>query len=170
MAAIDDLSDTEIVEEGTIVASAKDSKKLNSLEERFQKAMDDDFNTALGLGILFDAVKIINKICQQLPANPSRADIKLLKYSGILIKKLTGIMGLLQEDAKSYLQEKKAAMLKDLDISEQEILLLIQEREDARAAKEWKRSDTLRDQLLAKGIELKDGSTGTAWVISRSNR
>jgi cysteinyl-tRNA synthetase len=170
MAAIDDLSETGMSEAGTVLASPKDSKKLNTLEERFQKAMDDDFNTAQGLGILFDAVKIINKICQQLPAQPSRTDIKLLKSSGALIKKLAGIMGLLQEDAGSYLREKKETMLKGLDISEQEILQLIQERVDARAAKEWARSDTIRDQLLAKGIELNDGASGTSWEISRSHR
>lgn len=170
MAAIDDLSETGMSEEGAVLASPKESKKLHTLEERFQKAMDDDFNTAVGLGILFDAARIINKICQQLPARPSRTDIELLKSSGVLIKKLAGIMGLLQEDAGSYLREKKAAMLKGLDISEQEILQLIQEREEARAAKEWARSDTLRDQLLAKGIELKDGASGTTWEISRSHR
>ncbi len=170
MAAIDELSETGVSEEGTALASPKDSKKLHTLEERFQKAMDDDFNTALGLGILFDAVKIINKICQQLPAQPSLTDLKLLKSSGALIKELAGIMGLLQEDAGIYLREKKEAMLKGLDISEQEILQLIQEREDARAAKEWARGDSIRDQLLAKGIELNDGASGTSWEISRSSR
>ncbi len=169
MAAIDDLSETGIVAEGTAVASAKDSKQLHTLDERFQKAMDDDFNTAQGLGILFDAARIINKICQQLPAQPSRTDIQLLKSSGFLIKNLAGIMGLLQEDAGSYLREKKAAMLKGLDISEQEILQLIHEREDARAAKEWARGDSIRDLLLAKGVELKDSASGTTWEISRSN-
>jgi cysteinyl-tRNA synthetase len=57
--------------------------------------------------------------------------------------------------------------LKDLAISEQEILGLIQERKDARTAKDWARGDSIRDQLLAKGIELKDGSNGTTWEIKR---
>ncbi|MDD3814292.1 MAG: cysteine--tRNA ligase [Desulfocapsaceae bacterium] len=167
MATIDDLSNAGISEEKTAIASPKDSKKLHTIEERFQKAMDDDFNTAMGMGILFDAVKVINKICQQLPVSPSQADITLLKDSAILIKKLAAIMGLLQEDARKYLQQKKATMLNGLDISEQEILQLIQERKDARVAKDWARSDSIRDQLLAMGIELKDSSSGTTWEIRR---
>jgi len=168
MATIDDLSDAGISEEKTATASPKDSKKLHTIEERFQKAMDDDFNTAMAMGILFDAVKVINKICQQLPVNPSQPDITLLKESGVIIKKLAAIMGLLQEDARKYLQQKKAALLNGLDIGEQKILQFIQERKDARAAKDWARGDTIRDQLLAMGIELKDSSSGTTWEIKRS--
>ncbi|MCX5871262.1 MAG: cysteine--tRNA ligase [Deltaproteobacteria bacterium] len=167
MAAIDALSDTGIAGEEAAFASAPDADKLRTLEERFQTAMDDDFNTAQGLGILFDAARIINKICQQLPVNPSQADSKLLKDSGILIRKLAGIMGLLQEDAREYLKQQKERLLKDLAISEQEILGLIQERKDARTAKDWAHGDSIRDQLLAKGIELKDGSNGTTWEIKR---
>ena len=167
MAAIDTLSDTGVTGKEAALASAPDADKLRTLEERFQKAMDDDFNTAQGLGILFDAARIINKICQQLPLKPSPADINLLKDAGILIKKLAGIMGLLQEDAGEYLQQQKATLLKGLAISEQEILGLIQERKDARTAKDWARGDNIRDQLLAKGIELKDGASGTTWEIKR---
>jgi cysteinyl-tRNA synthetase len=167
MAAIDTLSDTGAVEEKTVFASTPDADKLRTLEERFQKAMDDDFNTAQGLGILFDAARIINKICQQLPPKPSQEDSKLLKGAGILIKKLAGIMGLLQEDARGYLKQQKTTLLQDLAISEQEILGLIQERKDARTAKDWARGDSIRDHLLAKGIELKDSASGTTWEIKR---
>jgi cysteinyl-tRNA synthetase len=167
MAAIDALSDTGNAGEEAALASAPDADKLRTLEERFQKAMDDDFNTAQGLGILFDSARIINKICQQLPVNPSQADSKLLKDSGALIRKLAGIMGLLQEEAGEYLKQQKATLLKGLAISEQEILGLIQERKDARTAKDWARGDSIRDQLLANGIELKDGASGTTWEIRR---
>ncbi len=167
MAAIDALSDTGNAGEEVALASPPDIDKLRTLEERFQKAMDDDFNTAQGLGILFDAARIINKTCQQLPVNPNQADINLLKDSGVLIRKLAGIMGLLQEDAREYLKQQKERLLKDLAISEQEILGLIQERKDARTAKDWARGDSIRDQLLAKGIELKDDSSGTTWEIKR---
>lgn len=165
MAAIDDLNDTGTTGETTGIASPKDTKKLATIEERYQKVMDDDFNTAQALGILFDAVKIINKIHQHLPADPGQADITLLKNAGALIKKLAGIMGLLKEDAKTYLRQKKAGLLQGLDIQEQEILQLIQERKDARTAKDWTRGDSIRDQLLARGIELKDGADGTTWKV-----
>lgn len=165
MAAIDAIDDTGSAEDSPVIASPKDTQKLNTLEERFQKVMDDDFNTAQALAILFEAVKVMNKISGQLPAHPSRMDINLLKGAGALLRKLAGIMGLLREDARTYLRQKQAGLLQDLDISEQEILRLIQERREAREAKDWARGDQIRDQLLSKGIELKDGAEGTTWKI-----
>jgi cysteinyl-tRNA synthetase len=165
MAAIDELSSGEIGENRTLTASAKESHKLTTMEERFQKVMDDDFNTAQGLAILFDAVKTINKICGQLPARPGQADLDLIRDAGALIKKLAGIMGLLKEDPRTYLLHKKTALLEGLDISEADIRQVIQEREDARAAKDWARGDSIREGLLARGIELKDGPEGTSWKV-----
>jgi cysteinyl-tRNA synthetase len=166
--AINDINATGTTSSATVVASPKDFKTLRALEENFQKVMDDDFNTPQALAVLFEVIRIINKICQQLPAQPNQADIVLLKDTGVLIKKLAGIMGLLQVDPKVYLSEKKNALLKKLTITEDDILKLIQDRKDARAAKEWERGDIIRNQLLAMGIELKDSPKGTIWEIKRS--
>ncbi|MBU1137638.1 MAG: cysteine--tRNA ligase, partial [Proteobacteria bacterium] len=121
------------------VASAKDRKKLASMEERFQKAMDNDFNTAQAQGVLFETVKTLNKILRQLPEVPAKADNDLLVSTTVTMKKLASIMGLLQENANEYLAAKQAAMLADIDINEEEITTLIQERNQAREAKEWAR-------------------------------
>ncbi|MBU1234937.1 MAG: cysteine--tRNA ligase [Proteobacteria bacterium] len=150
------------------VASAKDRKKLASMEERFQKAMDNDFNTAQAQGVLFETVKTLNKILRQLPEVPAKADNDLLVSTTVTMKKLASIMGLLQENANEYLAAKQAAMLADIDINEEEITTLIQERNQAREAKDWARSDAIRDRLLEQGIELKDGPEGTGWTVKRS--
>ena len=84
------------------------------------------------------------------------------------MKKLAAVMGLLQEDANEYLAAKKAAMLADINISEEEIQDHIQKRNKAREAKDWARSDAIRDRLLEQGIELKDGPEGTGWTVKRS--
>ena len=84
------------------------------------------------------------------------------------LKKLAAIMGLLQEDAASFLSDQKGKMLLGLDIDEQSVLALIDERYRSRIEKNWKRSDEIRDELLAKGIELKDSPEGTTWGIKRS--
>ncbi len=151
-----------------IVATAKDIKKIESLEERFQKAMDNDFNTAQAQASLFETVKVINKIIQQLPDVPSTTDYTLLKSGAANIVKLGAIMGIVQENAAGYLAHKKAAMLAETDISEAEILTLIAERNQARTDKNWARSDEIRDELLDRGIELKDGPEGTGWSVKRS--
>ncbi len=105
-----------------------------------------------------------------LPANPAKTDIHLLKETMSIFKKLAEIMGILREDAATYLRQKKATLLAGLDIDEDTIDTFITERYEARKAKDWKRSDEIRDILLGKNIELKDGPEGTTWGIKRSSK
>jgi len=150
------------------VVSKKDKSKLSTIEERYQQAMDNDFNTAQAQAILFDTAKIMNKIERQLPKNPCRDDIALLQETLIKFRKLAAIMGLLQENASDFLQQKKIALLEKLDIDEDTINTLIKKRNEARSLRNWARSDEIRDQLLAKNIELKDGPAGTTWEVKRN--
>jgi cysteinyl-tRNA synthetase len=167
IAAVDSLKTPESNESESL-ASAKDMKKLQSLQERFEKAMDNDFNTAQAQGVLFDTIKIINKIRRQLPEKPASKDIELLKDSVATLRQLAKIMGILQEDAREYLANKKAELLARLDIDEATILAYIEERYQARIDKNWEKSDEIRDLLLEKNIELKDGPDGTAWGVRRN--
>jgi cysteinyl-tRNA synthetase len=147
---------------------AKDREKLSSMEERYRQAMDNDFNTAQAQAILFDTAKVFNKIERLLPAQPASEDLRFLRESLGVFKMLAGIMGLLQQDATTYLNCKKASQLEGLDIVEETINALIQERNEARAVRNWARSDQIRDQLLIKNIDLKDGPEGTTWTIRRN--
>jgi cysteinyl-tRNA synthetase len=166
IAAVDKLGDSHS-DSAESIATSKDIQKIESLEERFQKAMDNDFNTAQAQASLFETVKVMNKIIRQLSETPSTNDYNLLSSAAATITKLAGIMGILQENAADYLAAKKAAMLAKTDISEAEILTFIQERNQARANKNWARSDEIRDKLLKQGIELKDGPEGTGWSVKR---
>ncbi len=167
MAAVDALEENNSDCTKTL-ASDKDRKKIEGLEERFRKAMDNDFNTAQAQGSLFEAVKVINKILRQLPDTPAATDLNLLKHGAATVRKLAAIMGILEENAAEYLANKKAAMLAKTDISEADILALIQDRNQARQNQDWVLSDQIRDKLLEKGIELKDGPEGTAWSMKRN--
>ena len=149
------------------VINQKDRTKLASLEERFIRAMDNDFNTAQAQGVLFDTIKIMNKVRRNLPATPAETDVRQLNEATAKLKELAGIMGLLREEASSFLTQKKATMLADLDIDETTINRMIEERYAARAAKDWAKSDEIRDTLLQKSIELKDSIEGTTWTIKR---
>ncbi len=150
------------------VVSAKDAKKLDDIEQRFQQAMDNDFNTAQAQSVLFDTAKILNRIVPLLPDEPAAADVQLLKTTRDLMKNLAGIMGLLCEDAALFLDSQKQKMLVGVDIDEATINACISERLAARADKNWARSDEIRDELLAHNIELKDGPEGTSWSVKRS--
>lgn len=167
IAAIDNIA-TDGLEGGDSTVTPKDKSKLESIEKRFQQAMDNDFNTAQAQSVLFDAVKIINRIIQALPAEPAACDVSLLRDSRDRIKNLAAIMGLLVEDATTFLSSQKQKMLAGVDIDEATINSLIEERRIARTEKNWARSDEIRDELLIHNIDLKDGPDGTSWSVRRN--
>lgn len=112
----------------------------------FEEAMDDDFNTADAITAVFDLVKYINT-----NANEDSSAQFLTAFQEEL-KKLTNVLGLNID--------RNAASL-DEDVEE-----LIKEREAARAAKDFKKADEIRDRLLGMGIRLKDTRDGVRWEKS----
>ena len=110
------------------VFAKKDTAKLAGLEERFQKVMDNDFNTAQAIAGLFDTVKILNKIIRALPAEPGQNDLDVLRNAGSKIKELAGIMGLLVEDPVEHTRTMQKKLLEKLDMDTEAIERLIRER------------------------------------------
>jgi cysteinyl-tRNA synthetase len=152
--------------EGSSVVSDKDREKVDSLRQRFEHAMDNDFNTAQALGLLFDAIKVLNKTIQALPPKKAAAtDIDLLRSGGKTVRELAGIMGVLQQDPREYIRSKKQRRLEDIDLTVDEIEKMIQDRTRAREEKDWATSDAIRDRLLQHGIELQDGAVGPTWDV-----
>ncbi|NOQ46222.1 MAG: cysteine--tRNA ligase [Desulfobulbaceae bacterium] len=151
---------------GKAVISKKDHKKIISLRQRFEQAMDNDFNTALALGHLFDAVKILNKAVRLTTASLSSDDRDLIQAAGREMRELAGVLGLLQHDPEQYGRKKRERILAALDISTEEIEKLILKRNTARENKDWAAGDAVRDRLLVHNIELHDGPDGTTtWDV-----
>jgi len=147
-------------------AGKKNVSKINSLVDRFVKAMDNDFNSAQALGHIFEVVKVLNTIRQSLPATPAESDLALLHGSAKSISELAGIMGLLQQDPVAYIQAKQQKTLSRLDIDQTAIESLISDRTSAREQKNWSRADEIRDILLKHKIEIKDEADGsTSWQV-----
>ncbi len=123
-----------------------------SYKQRFQIAMDDDFNTPEALAVLFNLSHKINKI---------RSDeLSLAIRLGGELRRLGNILGLLQAEAETYLQ---GSEMRAEDLSAAEIEKRIAERNAARARKDWAGSDRIRAELKEKGIMLEDGGQGTSW-------
>jgi cysteinyl-tRNA synthetase len=117
--------------------------------QRFNQAMDDDFNTPEAFSVLFELTRELNK---------HKADIgKAADLAGILVG-LGQVLGLLQLPPSEYLQ---SAGGDDVDVAEVE--RLIKARNDARAAKDWPAADAARNSLIALGVVLEDSATGTTW-------
>ena len=164
LAEIAGLPESGAADKGSVI-SKKDAPKLAGLEERFQKAMDNDFNTAQAIGQLFDTVKILNKVIRALPGSPSRQDLDVLHASAAKIRELAGIMGLLVEDPVAHVSAMQNRLLEKIDLDQEAIEKMIRERTLARQDKDWARGDAIRDELLAQGVELKDGPEGTTWKV-----
>jgi len=120
---------------------------------RFDKAMDDDFNTPEAMAVLFDVAKELNKAKAEEQSGHSRAS----DLAGILLN-LGKVLGILQRSPSEYLQGDQ----QDAD-EVAEIEALIKARNDARAAKDWPAADAARDGLNALNIILEDGPSGTTW-------
>ena len=119
--------------------------------QRFEAAMNDDFNTADALAVLFDLTRDLNKAkTDNHDQAPGLA--ALLKYLG-------EILGLLQTDASEYLQSSVA----EAGISDDAIEQLIAQRLQAKQDKNWAEADRIRDELTEAGITLEDGPEGTRW-------
>lgn len=118
-------------------------KEAEGFVTKFEAAMDDDFNTADAVAAIFELVKFANT---NVDENSSR------EFAGGLYEelfKLSDVLGLKIE--------------KKEEILDKEIEDLIQERQAARKAKDFKRADEIRDELLKKGIILKDTREGVKW-------
>jgi cysteinyl-tRNA synthetase len=110
--------------------------------KRFKSAMDEDFGTPEAVAVLFDLASEVNRT--------GSGD------SAALLRALGGCLGLLQQDAERYLQAGSV-------VDTQSIQALIDERAQAKVAKDFARADAIRKQLLEKGIVLKDSAAGTTW-------
>lgn len=127
---------------------ADDEKILNLIafaKDEFIKAMDDDLNTADGIAAIFDLVSTINtKIINK------NVSLDVCKKAAEMFDELTGVLGLVYNRKSN-----------DID---DEIEQLIEQRQQARANKDWATADKIRDELKAKGIILKDTPQGVTWT------
>ncbi|MBT6251244.1 MAG: cysteine--tRNA ligase, partial [Nitrosomonadales bacterium] len=107
----------------------------------FKKALDDDFNTAEAIAILFELALKVNK-------NQNIEDINLLI-------KLGNVLGILSQDAEVFLKDN---VNKGIDVEK-----IIRQRDEAKASKDYVTADKLRDDLLENDILIEDTPTGTVW-------
>jgi len=119
--------------------------------KRFEDAMNEDFNTAEAIAVLFDLANQINKF-KSIDTAKASVFAATLKY-------LASIIGLLQEDPDVYLKSGGSAD----GLSDDEIDSLIQQRAQAKLDKDWGEADRLRDELKNQGIEVEDKGSETSW-------
>ncbi|MGI8317240.1 cysteine--tRNA ligase [Halobacillus mangrovi] len=119
-------------------------KEVDGYKEQFIKEMNDDFNTANAISVLFDLTKSANLYLQE-----NQTHTAVLERYETMFKELTNVLGIELEQQEELLDE--------------EIEQLIAERKQARKDRNFERADQIRDELKERNIVLEDTSQGTRW-------
>ncbi|MBS9781134.1 MAG: cysteine--tRNA ligase [Gammaproteobacteria bacterium] len=127
-------------------------EQLKSTYPAFFAAMDDDFNSAKAISELFGIAKKLNK-------TTDKAEQKQLASE---LKSLGDILGLLQDNPETFLQNGGQT---DSDVNTDDIDALIEQRNTARAEKDFATADKIRDQLNEMGVEIEDAGGKTTWRL-----
>ena len=133
---------------------------FDKVAERFSAAMDDDFNTAATLGVYSEPFHVANEL---LARKKSAAKTATLKRFLEVLAPAQEVMGLFDRDPAEVLagMTSRALLRKGLDAAW--VVSRVEARSEARAAKDFARSDALRDEIVEKGIEVMDTPQGTVW-------
>ena len=145
LTAMEHLRDCLVVTKAEALTGAEEEelKAFDALREKFEAAMDDDFNTADAISVIFEMVKRANITVTE---ESSKAYITRVKE---LLEKLLDVLGLLSERKEENLDARVEA--------------LIAERQTARKEKNFARADEIRNELTEMGILLEDTKEGVKW-------
>ena len=146
------------------------AKLIRGARQRTSDALDDDLNAPVALAVVGDLAKAANDLvdlAQKRKKDPKLVDaaVALAAEAQEALASCTDVIGLLQSEPSVYRARTQEKRLRVRHLSAETIEKTIQDRREARAAKEFARGDALRDDLLALGVEILDGPEGTTWRV-----
>jgi cysteinyl-tRNA synthetase len=134
---------------------------LEKFTGRFTEAMDDDFNTALAIGIIYELLRTLNKYMDEKPSGRKAAG--LIKKADKMLREAGNVLNLFSRSPEEWYRALMA--VKEIGLSEADIVARIGERKAAREKKDWSAADQIRKELDEKGILLEDRKDGTGWKV-----
>ena len=141
---------------------------LENLIPKMREYLSDDLNSSAALAVFFDFIRTINTKLSMLEKSGKTLavhDLATLKSKWPEFKNwIKNAMGLLVEEPHVFFENLRKYNLTS-EISSAEIQLKIEERKTARANKDWAKSDAIRDELLAQGVQIQDAPSGTKWTV-----
>lgn len=135
----------------------------SELLDRFHEAMDDDCNTARALGVVFEAIRDLNRALDAGKTNELAAIRRELASIG-------SVLGVMDEVPAQFLEQRKQRGLAQAQLTPDAIEQLIAERAAARKGRDFQRADAIRAQLAQQGVILQDGPAGTTWTIEAAKK
>ncbi len=143
--------------------ASNETLKKSPFMLKFEEAMNDDFNTALALAHMNEELRRLNKALSELEEDP--ADLKDFDLAAGALKETGRLLGVFYRTPGEYRDQTFKLKSRELDLDVEKIERLIAERNAARKAKEWAKSDQARDELNKMGVVVEDTPEGTLWKI-----
>lgn len=134
--------------------------------EKIKEALNDDLNTPEAFARVFEVIRAFNaQVKRGMKPNPAVSGKAVALQSFIL--RFGKLMSLFQEPAQAFLATVDDMLLKKKGLDRAQIDQLVSARAEARAQKDFKRSDELRDQLVQMGISVSDTPAGSEWEVAK---
>jgi len=134
---------------------------LSSIKGKFEDAMNDDFNTALALGHIFELIRSVNRFLDSKPSWQNSVEA-VSKTKEILVE-TGGVLNIFRKTPQEWYSA--LMKMKSIGLSEKDIINKISERQNAREEKDWASADKIRKELEDKGIILEDKKDKTTWKV-----
>jgi len=133
--------------------------------EKFDAALDDDFNTAQALGFVFDAARLVNQVMTVEKKMPPADKQAILETAREAFRHFVDVLGVFQSDPDLFFSRDRDIEAEKRGIDIPRVEALIAERQKARDDKDWGRADEIRRELASQSIALKDAAGRTDWLI-----
>ncbi len=137
----------------------------SGLAQDFVAALEDDLNTAQALGHVFTMVRLVNRLLDDKALRASDACRALLEDFLARMEDVTARTGLFGDDPQAFLTALRASRCRRLDVDAARVESLVAARAEARKAKDFALSDSIRDELKAMHVEVRDTPQGQVWDL-----
>ncbi|MEK7308452.1 MAG: DALR domain-containing protein, partial [Nitrospirota bacterium] len=134
---------------------------LSSTKGKFEDAMNDDFNTALALGHIFELVRSVNRFLDSKSSGQN--SVEAVSKTKIILVETGGVLNIFRKTPQEWYSA--LMKMKNIGLSEKDIINKISERQNAREEKDWASADKIRKELEDKGIILEDKKEKTTWKV-----
>ena len=146
-------------------APAELVEELKQQDQSFMDALEDDVNTAAAMGHLFNMVRIAGRVLEDKKLRNSEGGRDILKAFRDATAKWDTLLGLFAQKPEDFLASLREIRARRRGLDMNKVVELLRERQEARAAKDFARSDAARDALAALGVEVRDTPEGPVWDI-----
>ncbi len=139
---------------------------MTSADAKIKKALNDDFNTGEMMANIFEVVRVFN--AQNIAKKKKDANALASAHAFLdWVNSWAKVSALFLEDPEVFLKELDQILIREKGIDPAQVEDLIKQRNEAREAKDWAKSDEARDKLVELGIEIQDGENGTIWEVKK---